>query len=139
MLNRVVLIGNLTRDPELRYTQNGAIAVVRFTVAVNRPFTNQQGEYEADFINIVAWRNVALNVHKFLGKGSLIAIEGRLQTRSYEAQDGRTVYVTEVVADTVRFLKTRNRQSQGTPQPQQTNKVQSKEQPQIDIDRELPF
>lgn len=109
MLNRVILVGNLTRDPELRYTSNGGVAVVRFTVAVNRRFTNQQGEREADFINIVAWRNLAENCGNYLRKGSLVAIEGRIQTRSYENQEGRTVYVTEVVADDVRFLSSRNR------------------------------
>ena len=109
MLNRVILVGNLTRDPELRYTSNGGVAVVRFTVAVNRKFTNQQGEREADFINIVAWRALAENCGNYLKKGSLVAIEGRIQTRSYENQEGRTVYVTEVVADDVRFLSSRNR------------------------------
>ena len=104
MLNRVVLVGRLTRDPDLRYTTNGGVAVVRFTVAVNRRFTNQQGEREADFINIVAWRNLAENCGNYLRKGSLVAVEGRIQTRSYENQEGRTVYVTEVVADDVRFL-----------------------------------
>lgn len=109
MLNRVILVGNLTRDPELRYTANGGVAVTRFTIAVNRKFTNQQGEREADFINIVTWRALAENCGNYLKKGSLVAIEGRIQTRSYENQEGRTVYVTEVVADDVRFLNTRNR------------------------------
>jgi len=104
MLNRVILVGRLTRDPDLRYTTNGGVAVTRFTVAVNRKFTNQQGEREADFINIVAWRNLAENCGNYLRKGSLVAVEGRIQTRSYENQEGRTVYVTEVVADDVRFL-----------------------------------
>lgn len=104
MLNRVILVGRLTRDPDLRYTTNGGVAVTRFTVAVNRKFTNQQGEREADFINIVAWRALAENCGNYLKKGSLVAIEGRIQTRSYENQEGRTVYVTEVVADDVRFL-----------------------------------
>lgn len=109
MLNRVILIGRLTRDPDLRYTSNGGVAVTRFTVAINRKFTNQQGEREADFINIVAWRALAENCGKYLKKGSLVAIEGRIQTRSYENQEGHTVYVTEVVADDVRFLDTRGR------------------------------
>ncbi|GGK22645.1 single-stranded DNA-binding protein 2 [Caldalkalibacillus thermarum] len=103
MLNRVVLIGRLTRDPDLRYTPNG-VAVATFTLAVDRPFTNQQGEREADFINIVTWRNLAENCAKYLKKGSLTAVEGRLQTRNYENNEGRRVYVTEVVADNVRFL-----------------------------------
>ena len=107
MLNRAILVGRLTRDPDLRYTTNGGVAVTRFTVAVNRKFTNQQGEREADFINIVTWRALAENCGDYLKKGSLVAIEGRIQTRSYENQEGRTVYVTEVVADDVRFLDTR--------------------------------
>ncbi len=106
MLNSVVLIGRLTRDPELRYTPNG-IAVSTFTLAVNRNFTNKQGQREADFINIVSWRNTAEIVAKYLTKGSLIAVEGRIQTRNYENKEGRRIYVTEVVADDVRFLETR--------------------------------
>lgn len=109
MLNRVILIGRLTRNPELRYTTNGGVAVSTFSVAVNRKFTNQQGEREADFINIVTWRNLAENCANYLKKGSLVGIEGRIQTRSYENQEGRTVYVTEVVADDVRFLDSRSR------------------------------
>lgn len=108
MLNRVILIGRLTRDPELRYT-SGGIAVSRFTVAVDRRFTNQQGEREADFINIVTWRNQAENCANYLKKGSLVGLEGRIQTGKYENQEGRTVYTTEVVADDVRFLEPKNR------------------------------
>ncbi|SFA42627.1 single-strand binding protein [Parageobacillus thermantarcticus] len=104
MINRVILVGRLTRDPELRYTPSG-VAVATFTLAVNRPFTNQQGEREADFINCVVWRRQAENVANFLKKGSLAGVDGRLQTRSYEGQDGRRVYVTEVVADSVQFLE----------------------------------
>ncbi|WP_027408128.1 single-stranded DNA-binding protein [Anoxybacteroides tepidamans] len=104
MINRVILVGRLTRDPELRYTPSG-VAVATFTLAVNRPFTNQQGEREADFINCVVWRRPAENVANFLKKGSLAGVDGRLQTRSYEGQDGKRVYVTEVVADSVQFLE----------------------------------
>jgi len=125
MLNRVILVGRLTRDPDLRYTTNGGVAVTRFTVAVNRKFTNQQGEREADFINIVAWRNLAENCGNYLRKGSLVAVEGRIQTRSYENQEGRTVYVTEVVADDVRFLDTRG--------------VSKKPKDQDDQDQDDPF
>jgi single-strand DNA-binding protein len=103
MINRVILVGRLTKDPELRYTPSG-VAVATFTLAVNRPFTNQQGEREADFINCVVWRRQAENVANYLQKGSLAGVDGRLQTRSYEAQDGRRVYVTEVVAESVRFI-----------------------------------
>lgn len=82
MINRVVLVGRLTKDPELRYTANG-VAVTSFTLAVNRPFSNQQGEREADFINIVVWRKQAENVANFLNKGSLAGVDGRIQTRNY--------------------------------------------------------
>lgn len=102
-MNRVILIGRLTRDPELRYTPSG-VAVTTFTLAVNRPFTSQSGEREADFINIVAWRQLADLCANYLRKGRQAAVEGRLQTRSYENKEGRKVYVTEVVADNVQFL-----------------------------------
>ena len=115
MINRVVLIGRLTKDPELRYTPNG-VAVCSFTLAVNRPFTNQQGERDADFINCVAWRKQAENVANYLKKGSLAGIDGRIQTRSYEAQDGRRVYVTEVVAESVQFLESKNKSEQSRQQ-----------------------
>jgi single-strand DNA-binding protein len=104
MMNRVVLVGRLTKDPELRYTPNG-VAVASFTLAVNRSFTNQQGEREADFINCVVWRRPAENVANFLKKGSLAGVDGRVQTRSYEGQDGKRVYVTEVMAESVQFLE----------------------------------
>lgn len=104
MLNRVILIGRLTRDPELRYTQNGGIPVVRFTLAVDRNYQNQQGERETDFIDIVAWRRLAEICSQYLTKGSLAAVEGRLQIRSYEGQDGQRRKVAEIVADDVRFL-----------------------------------
>ncbi|MCA1032290.1 single-stranded DNA-binding protein [Bacillus timonensis] len=106
MMNRVVLVGRLTKDPELRYTPSG-VAVATFTLAVNRTYTNQQGEREADFINCVIWRRPAENVANYLKKGSLAGVDGRLQTRSYEGQDGKRVYVTEVVAESVQFLEPR--------------------------------
>ncbi|AZB41122.1 single-stranded DNA-binding protein [Bacillus sp. FJAT-42376] len=112
MINRVVLVGRLTKDPELRYTPAGA-AVATFTLAVNRTFTNQQGEKEADFLNCVVWRRQAENVANFLKKGSLAGVEGRLQSRSYEDQTGRRVYVTEVVADSVQFLEPRGAGNSG--------------------------
>lgn len=107
MLNRVVLTGRLTKDPELRYTPNGA-AVATFTLAVNRSFSNQNGERGADFINCVAWRNQAENVANFLKKGSLAGVDGKLQTRSYENQHGQRVFVTEVQAESVQFLEPKN-------------------------------
>ncbi|MBC1702500.1 single-stranded DNA-binding protein [Listeria welshimeri] len=107
MMNRVVLVGRLTKDPELRYTPAG-VAVATFTLAVNRTFTNQQGEREADFINCVVWRKPAENVANFLKKGSMAGIDGRVQTRNYEGNDGKRVYVTEIVAESVQFLEPRN-------------------------------
>ncbi|SEO41034.1 single-strand binding protein [Amphibacillus marinus] len=107
MLNRVVLVGRLTKDPDLRYTANG-VAVANFTIAVNRPFSNQQGDREADFINCVIWRKPAENLANYMNKGSLIGVDGRIQTRSFDGQDGKRVYVTEVVADSVQFLESRN-------------------------------
>ncbi|WP_332692368.1 single-stranded DNA-binding protein [Halalkalibacter lacteus] len=106
MLNRVVLVGRLTRDPELRYTPNG-VAVANFTLAVNRTFSNKQGEREADFINCVVWQKPAENVANYLKKGSLAGVDGRMQTRSYDNNEGRRVFVTEVVAESVQFLEPR--------------------------------
>lgn len=103
MYNRVILIGRLTRDPELRYTANGS-AVASFALAVDRNFRSASGERETDFINIVAWRNLGERCSEYLSKGKLAAVEGRLQIRSYEGQDGQKRTVAEVVADDVRFL-----------------------------------
>lgn len=102
-MNRVILIGNLTKDPELRYTPNGT-AVTTFTLAINRPRANQAGEKEADFINIVAWQKLADVCATYLRKGKQAAIEGRLQTRSYDDKEGKRRYVTEVIAENVKFL-----------------------------------
>ena len=115
MINRVVLVGRLTKDPEVRFSPNG-IASCRFTVAVNRTFKGQNGEQEADFINCLAWRKNAENLANFMKKGSLIGLEGRIQTGSYEGQDGKRVYTTDVVADSIQFLEPRNSTggSQGT-------------------------
>ncbi|HLR02334.1 MAG TPA: single-stranded DNA-binding protein [Virgibacillus sp.] len=112
MLNRVVLVGRLTKDPDLRYTQSG-VAVANFTIAVNRPFSNQQGEREADFINCVVWRKAAENLANYMKKGSQVGVDGRIQTRTFETKDGRTAFVTEVVADSVQFLEPKNSQRQG--------------------------
>ena len=107
MINRTILVGRLTRDPELRYTQGGA-AVASFTLAVNRQFTNSQGEREADFINCVIWRKAAENFTKFTSKGSLVGIDGHLQTRNYENKQGQRVYVTEVVVENFSLLESKN-------------------------------
>lgn len=106
MLNRVVLIGRLTKDPELRYTPNG-VAVASFTLAVNRSRPNAQGEREADFIPVVVWQKQAENCANYINKGSMVAIDGRLQVRTYDTQDGQRRWVTEVIAESVRFLDKR--------------------------------
>ena len=103
-MNKAVLIGRLTRDPDLRFTPNG-IAVCQFTLAVDRPFTKNNGEREADFIPIVVWRKPAENSANYLRKGRMCAVSGRIQTRKYENNEGRTVSVVEVVADEVKFLE----------------------------------
>ncbi|MBJ6361669.1 single-stranded DNA-binding protein [Paenibacillus sp. GCM10012307] len=108
MLNRVILIGRLTRDPEMRYTPSG-VAVTQFTLAVDRPFSSNQGEREADFIPVVTWRQLAETCANYLRKGRLTAVEGRIQVRSYDNNEGKRVYVTEVIADNVRFLESGNR------------------------------
>ncbi|EAC5761125.1 single-stranded DNA-binding protein [Listeria monocytogenes] len=112
MMNRVVLVGRLTKDPDLRYTPAGA-AVATFTLAVNRPFKNAQGEQEADFIQCVVWRKPAENVANFLKKGSMAGVDGRIQTRNYEDNDGKRVFVTEVVAESVQFLDSKNNNAEG--------------------------
>lgn len=122
MINRVVLVGRLTRDPELKYTQSG-IAVVRFTLAVNRTFKNQQGEQEADFINCVAWRKQAENTANYLRKGSLAGIDGRIQTSSFDGKDGNRVFMTEVVADSVQFLEPKREGGQAKSPAQNYNQT----------------
>lgn len=110
-LNRVILIGRSTREPELRFTSGGA-AVATFTLAVDRPYLNAQGERETDFIRVVAWRKLAETCANYMGKGRLVAVEGRLQVRTYQTPDGQNRTTAEVVADTVRFL---DRAKEGTP------------------------
>lgn len=118
-MNRVDLVGRLTRDPELRHTTSGR-AVCQISLAINRTFTNQNGEREADFINVVVWDKQAENVSKYVTKGRLVSVEGRLQSRSYDDKDGKKVYVTEVVANNVQFLSAGgNTNSQ--PQVQESN------------------
>ncbi|NLL51280.1 MAG: single-stranded DNA-binding protein [Peptococcaceae bacterium] len=137
MFNRVILIGRLTRDPELRYTTNG-IAVATFTLAVNRNFKNAQGERETDFIPCVVFRQLAELCANYLSKGKLAALEGRLQIRSYEAQDGQRKYVTEVIGDDVRFL---------SPKDSSSNAPSSSSEPsdfgsfahEVSLDDDIPF
>lgn len=105
-MNKCILIGNLTKDPELTTTTNG-VAVCRFAIAVSRRYSNSDGERETDFLNIVVWRSLGENCHKFLKKGSKVGIVGNIQSRSYDAADGTKRYVTEIVAEEVEFLSTR--------------------------------
>lgn len=142
MLNRVVLVGRLTKDPEFRTTPSG-VEVSTFTLAVNRTFTNAQGEREADFINVVVFRKQAKNVNDYLSKGSLAGVDGRVQSRSYENQEGRRVFVTEVVADSVQFMDSKgsnqqNNQSQQQGQASTNNNPFSNNNADIDTD-DLPF
>jgi single-strand DNA-binding protein len=140
MLNRVILIGRLTKDPELRYTPSG-VAVTTFTLAVARPFKNAQGQKEADFLNTVTWRQLAETCANYLAKGRLCAVEGRVQVRHYDNNEGKRVYVTEVIADNVQFLESGN---QRDAEETGANKVQSDpfgdDGKTIDIsDDDLPF
>ena len=127
MLNRAILTGRLTRDPELRYTTSGT-AVVQATIAVDRQFKNQQGEREADFINLVIWRKAAENFANFTHKGSLVGIDGRIQTRTYENKQGQRVYVTEINVDNFSLLEPRqsdDQQFNNYPPQNQNNGYQS--------------
>ena len=111
-MNKVFLIGRITKDLELKTTPSG-VSTTTFSVAVNRNFKNKEGVIEADFFNIVAWRRQAENVSKYCTKGSQICVEGRLQSRSYDAQDGTKRYVTEVIADNIEFLGTKKESQNG--------------------------
>ncbi len=102
-MNKAVLLGRLTKDPELRYTQSGT-ASLNFTLAVNRNFKNAEGNYDADFIPVVAWRGLAETLGKYLKKGARVAVSGRIQTRSYDGQDGQKRYITEIVADNATLI-----------------------------------
>ncbi len=119
-MNKVILIGRLTKDPEMRTTPSG-INATSFTIAVNRTFTNQNGEREADFINCVAWRKQAENLAKYCQKGSQVAVEGRIQTRSYDHQDGTKRYVTEILADSTTFLSAKGSTSSNFSNDYQSN------------------
>ena len=115
-MNKVLLVGRLTKDPELRTTNSG-IAVVSFTVAVNQNFTNRNGERATDFINCVAWERTASNISKYCHKGTLLSVEGRISTRSYDAQDGTKRYVTEVTCENVNFLSSKSDSNSNEPIP----------------------
>lgn len=143
-MNKAILIGNLTRDPEVRTTNSG-VSVCTFTIAINRRVANQQGVREADFINIVTWRQLAELCGRYLAKGRKVAVIGSIQTRSYDAQDGSKRYVTEVVADEVEFLSTpqdgaRPSRSDDIPLPPEPmdNGSRAGQMDEVDDD-ELPF
>lgn len=126
MINRTILVGRLTANPQFRTTPNG-VSIANFTIAVNRTFTNAQGEREADFINCVVFRKQAENVNNYLSKGKLAGVDGRIQSRSYENNEGKRVFVTEVVCDSVQFLEPKDNSNQNVSQGQQrgTNNQQS--------------
>ena len=151
MINNVVLVGRLTRDPELRFTSNG-LAVASFNLAVNRNFTNASGEREADFVNCVIWRKPAEALANYAKKGTLIGVVGRIQTRNYENQQGQKVFVTEVVCDNFQLLEranssesqannsSSNQESSSFNQNNQANNDMFGGSSQIDInDDDLPF
>lgn len=136
-MNRVMLIGRLTAKPELRYTGSN-LPFARFSVAVNRTFNNAQGQRETDFINVVVWRKQAENVCNFLNKGSLVSVEGRLQTGSYDDKDGNKRYTMDVVADSVQFLESKS-QSQNREQGSEMIPYDyQNETPNVDVDND-PF
>ena len=143
MINRVVLVGRITRDPEVRYTSSN-VPVVSFTLAVNRSFADQSGERQADFIQCVAWRGQAENLGKFITKGALLGIDGRIQTRTYEAEEG-TRYFTEVVADSIQFLEPksgnqeRDTNYQDRPSSYEEDRVEDVYQIDKDIKDSNPF
>lgn len=151
-MNKAILIGRLTKDLEIRKTPNGA-SVINFTVAINRIGKQAPGQPEADFISCVAWNQTADLMAQYLGKGSLIGIEGRIQTRNYEGQDGRRVYVTEVVTERVEFLESRSQrqtnqttgyyeqsQPEESPYQQESTDTDFDEEPILDIaSDDLPF
>ena len=140
MLNKVILIGRLTRDPELSYTTSG-IARIRFSLAVERGYTTQQGERPVDFIDVVCWRALAENCNKYLRKGLMTAVSGRLEIRSFEGNDGQKRRIAEVVADEVRFLEW-PKDGAGSPPPESKNNFEDFGREislDDDEDNDLPF
>lgn len=132
MINTSVLVGRLTKDPELRYTPGTGIAVTTFTLAVNRNFVDQQGERKADFIPVVVWRKQAESCANYLRKGSLAGVTGRIQTRTYDTPEGDKRFVTEVVADDVRFLDSKKSDGAGSESESNNNFGQ-------EVDEDVPF
>ncbi|MDY0277419.1 MAG: single-stranded DNA-binding protein [Acholeplasma sp.] len=135
MINNVVLVGRLTKDPELKVTQSN-IPFVNFTVAVNRSFTDQSGERQADFINCIVWQKQAENFARYMRQGSLIGIEGRIQTRSYETEQG-TRYVTEVSCNSIQFLESKKDQQQSSDKNSQDEYYETSKK--LVAEEDLPF
>jgi|SRR5699024_8756428 len=133
-MNRVVIAGRLTKDPELKYTPNGN-AVANFTVAINRRYKSQDGEQEADFLNCVAWRKQAENLANYMRKGSLIGVDGRVQTRSYDNDSGQRVFVTEILAESITFLDSRGNNSE----KQDISQGNQQQAPQTQQEQPNPF
>lgn len=146
-MNKAILIGRLTRDPEARYTSSNR-AVAQFTIAIDRPFAKEDGTRDADFLNVVAWDKIGENVGKYLTKGRLCAVEGRIQTRNYDNDEGRKIYVTEIIASNVQFLERKqdNSNFENMPEPPvQESKTEEKDPFEmmgqaVEItDNDLPF
>ena len=135
MINSTVLIGRLTKDPELRRTAND-IPVATFTLAVNRPFSNPNGEKETDFIPVVVWRKQAENVEQYVSKGQMVGVEGRIQTRNYENEEGKRVYITEVVANSVTFLESKKEETLEEKKEKYNKSMQPED---VDSESDLPF
>lgn len=136
-MNKVILVGNLTKDPEL-ITTNAGVSMCRFTVAVQRRYATADGNRETDFIPVVVWRGQAENCYKYLKKGSRAGVSGSIQTRNYESQDGQKRYVTEVVADEVEFISTRQSEDAKEEVPEEKKAVVEDFEPIVDDD-DLPF
>ena len=138
-MNKTILIGRLTKDPELKYTQRN-IAYVQFTIAVNRVFTNKEGEKEADFISCLVWRDQAENLAKYQRKGNLIAVEGRIEVRSYDDKDGTRRYTTNVVCETVEYLERKEETKTEKPQRKEEKNPFENASSHLDIKNDdLPF
>ncbi len=140
MMNRVILVGRITKDPEVKMTQSN-IAVATFTLAVNRQFADQSGERQADFIQCVVWRKQAENLARFVKKGALLGVEGRIQTRQYETENGMR-YVTEVVCDSVQFLESKGDSNESTSRDDLTtadNDEFYETSKQLAAEEDLPF
>lgn len=138
MINRVVLVGRLTRDADLRSTTNG-VSVATFNMAVNRTYTNNNGERQADFLNCVIWRKAVENFTNFTHKGSLVGVEGRLQTRTYDNNEGQKVYVTEVVVDNFSLLESKKDNNQPNEQQKPVDPF-AEQGKSIDVnDEDMPF